>query len=87
MKGKVHGTLLFISRDIKTNRPNIVIKDNKQNIYLLIDMERPSDRNLFAKENGKISKYKEIGIEKMWHHKTTFILIINGAVSMIKRRT
>ena len=58
-------------RTIQANRPDIIVKDKKDNICLLIDMSVPSDKNVAAKVFKQLSKYKdlEIEIEKMWHLK------------------
>lgn len=47
----------------------------------------PSDKNMYIKKYGKISKYKEseVEIEKMWYCKTTIIPIIIGALDTIKK--
>ena len=48
-----------------------------------------ADRNVSLKEYEKVSKYKDLGIEiqKMWHLKTTVILVVIGALGMIKRKS
>ena len=76
-------------RTIQANRPDIVIKDKKNNTCLLIDMSVPSDRNVSAKVFEKLSKYKdlEIEIEKMWHLKTRTIPVVVGALGLIKKGT
>ena len=48
---------------IKSNRPNIVAKDYKRKICLLIDMFVPTDYNILVKEYNEISKYKDLEIE------------------------
>ena len=55
---------------IKTNRQDIVIKDYKRKIYLLIDMSVSTDNKISVKEYNEISKYKhlEIDFAKMWYY-------------------
>ena len=74
-------------RTIQANRPDIVIKDRKNNQCFLIDMSVPSDRNVAAKTFEKLSKYKdlEIEVEKMWHLKTCTIPVIVGALGVIRK--
>ena len=50
-------------------------------------MSMASDSNISAKEFEKLSKYKnlEIEIAKMWKMKTKTILVIVGALDMIKK--
>ena len=62
---------IHTDRTIQANRPDIVIKDKRNNTCLLIDMSVPSDNNVAAKVFEKLSKYKdlEIEVEKMWHLK------------------
>ena len=50
-------------------------------------MSIPTDNNMSVKEYNKISKYKdqEIERENMWHLKTTTVLVIVGALGMIKK--
>ena len=59
-------------KEIKANKPDIIIKDHINNTCQLIDMTVPSDRNVSIKEVKKYSKYKDLEIEisKMWKMKT-----------------
>ena len=74
---------------LQANRPDIVVKDKCNSTCLLIDMSVPIDKNVSAKVFEKLSKYKdlEIEIEKMWHLKTTTILVVMGALGLIKKGT
>ncbi|XP_047480182.1 uncharacterized protein LOC125032840 [Penaeus chinensis] len=80
---------IHTDRTIQVNRPDIVIKDKKNNTCLLIDMSVPSDRNVSSKVYEKLAKYKdlEIEIEKMWHLKTNTIPVVIGALGLIKKGT
>ena len=50
-------------KEIKANRPDIVIKNKQKRLRTLIDMAVPSERNVASKEVEKISKYKDLEIE------------------------
>ena len=77
---------IHTDKEIKANRPDIVIKDKKSKTCILVDMSVPSDNNISIKTTEKLSKYKdlEIEIEKMWNMKTTTVPVIIGALGMIK---
>ena len=47
-------------RTIPNNKPDIIIRDNKQGTRMLIDVAIPGDRNVIKKEAGKILKYKDL---------------------------
>jgi hypothetical protein len=49
-------------REVLANRPDIVIKNMKDKICLLINVAIPSDRNLIQKESEKKLKYKNVSI-------------------------
>lgn len=79
--------LIQIDREIKANRPDIVIKDKQEKACLLIDMSIPTDKNTLVKVTEKLSKCKdrEIEIERMWGMKATTIQVVIGALELIKR--
>ena len=74
-------------RTIKANRPDIVVKDHKEETCLLIDMSVPTDKNISAKEFDKKAKYFDLKleIEKSWQLKTSVIPIVVGALGMITK--
>jgi hypothetical protein len=45
------------------NRPDIIIKNKKDKICLLIDVAIPSDKNVIQKEAEKKLKYTNLSIE------------------------
>jgi len=45
-------------RTISSNKLDIIIHDNKQKTWTLIDVEIPGERNVIQKESEKILKYK-----------------------------
>ena len=74
-------------KEIKANKPDIIIKDHINNTCQLIDMTIPSDRNVSIKEVEKCSKYKDLEIEisKMWNMKISTIPVVIGALGAIKK--
>ena len=74
-------------REIKANRPDIIVKHKGNKSCLLIDMSIPTDKNTSVKVMEKLSKYKdlEIEIERMWGMKTTTIPVVIGALGVIKK--
>ena len=62
---------IITGKEIKANRPGIVIKEKPTNMCMLIDMAVASDRNSAAQEVQKILKYKDLEIEvsTMWNTK------------------
>jgi hypothetical protein len=49
-------------REVLANRPDIIIKNKKDTVFLLIDVAIPSDRNVIQKESEKKLKYKNLVI-------------------------
>jgi hypothetical protein len=47
-------------REVLANRPDLIIKNMKDKICLLIDVAIPSDRNVIQKESEKKLKYKNL---------------------------
>jgi hypothetical protein len=45
-------------REITTNRPDIIIKNKKEKICILIDVAMPAERNVVLKEAEKKQKYR-----------------------------
>ena len=76
-----------MDKEIKANRPDIIIKDKIEKKCIMIDTSIPSERNVSIKEVEKLSKYKDLEIEvtKMWEMKTSTVPIVVGALGLIKR--
>jgi hypothetical protein len=74
-------------REVLASRPNIIIKNMKDKICLLIDVAIPSDRNVIQKESEKKFKYKNLSIEiqRMWNMKCFVIPAIIGATGIVTR--
>jgi predicted Holliday junction resolvase-like endonuclease len=56
-------------REVTANRPDIIIKNKKEETCTLIDVAIPADRNVVQKEAEKKLKYKSLCIEiqRMWN--------------------
>jgi hypothetical protein len=69
------------------NRPDIIIKTEKEKTCTLIDVAVPADRNVVQNEAEKKLKYKSLCIEiqGMWSLKCTITPIIIGATGIVKR--
>ena len=74
-------------REIKANRPDIVIKNKTTKKCILIDMAILSERNTSVKVTEKPSKYKDLEIEinRMWGIKTTTIPVVIGDFRLMKK--
>jgi hypothetical protein len=74
-------------REVPANRPDIIIKNKKDKICLLIDVAIPSDRNVMQKESEKKLKYKNLSIEirRMWNMKCFVIPVIIGATGIVTK--
>jgi len=65
-------------REVTANRPDIIIKNKKEEICTLIDVAIPADRNVVQQEAEKKLKYKSLCIEiqRMWNMKCTIVPVI-----------
>ena len=72
-------------REVTANRPDIIIKNEKEKTCTLIDVAIPADRNVVQKEAEKKLKYKSLCIEiqRMWNLKCTIIPVIIGATGIV----
>ena len=75
-------------REVTTNRPDMIIKNNKEKRCTLIDVAIPADRNVVQKEAVKKLKYKSLCIEiqRMWNLICTIVPVIIGATRIVRRR-
>ena len=78
---------IHTDRTIRANRPDIVVRDKKEKVCLLLDVSVPSDTNTSLKTYEKISKYKDLEIEiaKSWKYKVKTIPIVIGALGVINK--
>jgi len=74
-------------REVKANRPDIIIKNKKDKTCTLIDVTIPADRNVVQKEAEKKLKYKILCIEiqRMWNLKCPIVPVIIGATGIVTR--
>ena len=54
---------IHTDREISANRPDILIKNNRDKKCALIDVAIPSHKNTSKKICKKVSKYKDLEIE------------------------
>jgi len=74
-------------REVTANRPDIIIKNNKEKTCTLIDVAILTDRNVVHKEAEKKLKYKSLCIEiqRKWNLKRTIVPVIIGATGIVTR--
>jgi hypothetical protein len=74
-------------REVLGNRPDIIIKNKKDKICLLIDVAIPSDRNVVNKEAEKKLKHKKLSIEiqRMWNMTCLVIPVVIGATGIVTK--
>lgn len=74
-------------RTILANKPDIIIKDLKENTCLIIDVAVPMDVNVQRKESEKILKYRDLQIEigRMWNLRTKVCPIVIGALGTVSK--
>ena len=78
---------IHTDRTIAANRPDIVLKNKKDKICLLLDMTVSLDTNTSVKATQKFTKYKdlEMEVERMRGLKTTTVPVVMGALGTIKK--
>ena len=54
---------IHTDREIRANKPDIIIRDHTNQRCWIIDMAVPSDRNASSKVVEEFSKYKDLQIE------------------------
>jgi hypothetical protein len=76
-----------IDKEVLANRSDIIIKNKKDKICLLIDVAIPSDRNVIQKECEKRLKYKNLSIEiqRMWKMRCFVVPVITGATGIVTK--
>jgi len=79
--------VVHTDREVTANRPDIIIKNKKEETCPLIDVAMPADRNVVQKEAEKKLKYKSLCIEikRMWNLKCTIVPVIIGPTGIVKR--
>jgi hypothetical protein len=76
-------------RTTPKNKPDIIIRDDKQGTCVLIDIAIPGDRNVMKLKAEKISKCKDLitEIQRMRNVKTKLIPVITGATGTISKHS
>ena len=82
-----HNQAVHTDREVTANRPDIIIKNNKEKTCTLIDVAIPADRNVVQKEAENKLKYKSLCIEiqRMWNLKCTTVPVTVGATGIVTR--
>jgi len=75
------------SRKFIANRPDIKIKNKKEQTCTLIYVAIPADKNVVQKETMNL-KYKSLCVElqRLWNLKYTIVSVIFGATGILTRR-
>ena len=76
---------LNTDRQVRVNRPDIVLRDKASRKTYIIDVSCPSDINVLSKENEKMMKYGGLRVElgKMWNCEHTVIPVVVGGLGVI----
>ena len=80
--------LLTTDQQVGANRPDIVVRDKANKKAFIIDISCPSDANVIAKENEKITKYSGLRVElaKMWSCECTVIPVVIGGLGGLSHK-
>lgn len=76
------------TQQVESNRPDVVVVDHGRKRWLIVDFSVPSDRNVTAKEEEKISKYSALAyqIRKLHRVSTSIIPIVVGSLGVVTKR-
>jgi len=71
----------------EANRPDLVVIDHEDEKWILVDFSVPFDRNVVAKEEEKIAKYKDLAAEvcRMNSVKVEVVPIVVGALGVVTK--
>jgi len=75
----------YTNQTILANRPDRVLHDKKEKTCQPTDIAIPDDSNLNTKGSGKLSKYLEIEVSRMWKVRTKTVRVIIEALGTIKK--
>ena len=78
---------VYTDREVRANRPDIIIKNKKEKTCTLIDVAIPTYRNVVQMEAEKKLKYESLSIKTQltWNLKRTIIPVITGATGIVTR--
>ena len=70
------------------NRPDVIIIDRVAKFWTIIDFSVPNDKNVRAKEDEKVSHYRELAkeIRKIYHVKTKIVPLVIGSLGAVTER-
>ena len=76
---------IHTDREIKCNRPDMVVKNKSDKSCLIIDFAVPCDHNVAQKEREKLQKYHDLKleIERMRHTKAEIVPNVIGATGCL----
>ena len=79
--------IISTDRAVGANRPDIIIRDKQERKTYIIDISCPSDVNVVAKENEKITKYGALRVElgKMWDCECEVVPVVVGGLGPSRR--
>jgi hypothetical protein len=74
-------------REVKANKPDIIIKNKKEKTCIVIDVAMPAERNVTQNDAEKKLKYRSLCIEiqRMWPMKCMIIPVVLGATGIVTR--
>ena len=66
--------VVHTDREVRANRPDIIIENKKEKTCTPVDVEIPADRNIVQKEAEKKLKYKSFYKEilRLWNMRCRF---------------
>jgi hypothetical protein len=75
------------NREVTVSRPDIIIKNKKENTCILMDEAIPAAKNVIQKEAEKELKYKSLCmvVPPMWDMKSVSVLVIIGATKIVTK--
>ena len=78
---------LQADRSNLNNKPDSIIRDNKQGTCMSIDGAIPADRNVVKKEAENILKYKDLTVEIhcLWFAKAKVMPVMTGGTGTISK--
>jgi hypothetical protein len=78
---------LQTDREVLENRLDIIIKNKKDKVCLLIDVAIQSDRNVIQNGSNNKLKYENLSIEiqRMWNMKCFVTAVIIGATGIVTK--
>ena len=75
-------------KEVKHNRPDVVVKEHKKKKWTFVDVTIPMDHRVAVKESEKIEKYLDLATEVRRDHtvKVDIIPVVIGALGTIPKK-